>query len=675
MHSNLILYIILAVFFSIGIAYFQYYYRVKNKIKVTFLLFLLKTLSVFLLLLLLIDVKIDNIKTTNIKPTLSFLVDDSQSIPFFKEGKAVKNIVETMNSNSALNNKFDIQKFAFGERLQILDSLTFSKPQTNISNAITNVNAYQKNKISPIVLISDGNQTIGQDYEFINSKQPIYTVIVGDTTAYVDVNISQLNVNRYSYIKNKFPVEVILNYEGNQDIETQFTIATKGKTVFRKNVRFSASKKSVIVLTNLTSNKEGTQYYTAALAKIDGEKNIKNNTKTFSVEVIDEQTKVLLLTSILHPDLGTLKKAIESNKQRKVEIKNINDFNNKTDNYQLIILYQPNTKFTTIVDEILQKNSNYLLVSGSQTDWNFINQKQLGFSKNAINQIEDYSAVYHNAFLTFLQEDIGFNNFPPLRDKFGEVKISQEYQALLYQNINGVQLNSPLLATFDKNNQKSGLLLGEGIWKWRANSFLNTNSFEDFDKFVGNLIQYLASNKKRERLEINAESLYPANSTITIAAFYTDKNYQFDARANLEITITNTTTNQVTKVPFSLVNNSFQTDIENLPSGNYAYKVSVLGQDIHKSGRFKITEYQIETQFTNANSSKLQKLADKTGGKLYYKNQIEALTKDLLANKSFYTIQKSSTQQENLINWKWILLVVLALLTTEWFIRKYFGKI
>ncbi|WP_439132722.1 VWA domain-containing protein [Polaribacter sp.] len=603
------------------------------------------------------------------------MIDDSQSISFFKEDKAVKNILQAINSNSAINNKFDLQKFAFGEDIQALDSLSFSKPQTNISKAISTVNAYQKNKISPIVLISDGNQTIGQDYEFINSKQPIYTIVVGDTTKYVDVSISQLNVNRYSYIKNKFPVEVILNYEGNEDFKTQFSIATKGKTVFRKNVRFSASKKSVTVVTNLTSTKEGTQYYTATVAKIEGEKNIKNNTKTFSVDVIDEQTKVLLLTSILHPDLGTIKKAIESNKQRKVEIVNISDFKNEINDYQLIILYQPNTKFTKIINEIQQKNSNYLLISGSKTDWNFINQKQLGFSKNAINQTEDYNAVYHDAFLTFLQEDIGFNDFPPLRDKFGEVKITQEYQALLYQNINGVQINSPLLATFDKNNQKSGLLLGEGIWKWRANSFLNTNSFEDFDKFIGNLIQYLASNKKRDRLEINAEPLYPANSTITIAAFYTDKNYQFDARANLEITITNATTNQVTKVPFSLVNNSFQTNIENLPSGDYTYQVSVLGQRIKKSGRFKITAYQIETQFTNANSNKLQKLADKTGGKLFYKNQTEALNKALLANQSFYTIQKSSNKQENLIDWKWILLIVIALLSAEWFIRKYYGKI
>ena len=417
------------------------------------------------------------------------------------------------------------------------------------------------------------------------------------------------------------------------------------------------------------------QYYTASIAKIDNEKNIKNNSKSFSVEVIDEQTKVLLLTSVLHPDLGAFKKSIESNKQRSVTVFTIDKFTKQLQDYQLVILYQPTVSFNSVFEKIKENNTNYLFVSGANTDWNFINQKLLGFRKNAINQTENYAAIYNDAFLTFLQEDIGFVNYPPLLDKFGEVTITKEHQVLFSQNINGVQTQQPLLATFDMNDQKSAILLGEGIWKWRAASFLNTNSFEDFDKFMGNLVQYLASNKKRNRLEVNAESLYPANSTISISAFYTDKNYQFDARASLEISITNTETNNVLKVPFSLVNNSYQTEIENLASGNYTYKVSVAGQNINKNGRFKITDYEVEEQFTNANVNKLQKLADKTGGKLFFTNQVDEISKNLIDNESFYTVQKSSIKQENLIDWRWILFIVIGLFTVEWFLRKYHGKI
>lgn len=675
MQFTSILYLILALLISTAVAYFQYYYNIKNKVKTTFILFLLKSLSLFLLILLLINPKIEKRTTENIKPVLSLLVDNSQSISFFKEDKAVNNLIEKIKTNTNIQDKFRIEQFTFNDEVAVLDSLSFLGKQTNIFKGLSSIDELQKDKISPIVLITDGNQTIGQDYEFTKVKKTVYPIIIGDTVSYVDVKISQLNVNKYSYIKNKFPVEVILNYEGDKDITTQFSIFRKGKTVFKKKVRFSKSKKSITLVANLTSTKEGIQYYNASIAKIENEKNTTNNTKDFSVEVIDEQTKVIIVTSILHPDLGALKKAIESNKQRSVEIVNVNKLKSQIEDYQLIILYQPNNNFNNIVNKINAGNLNFLLISGSATDWRFVNKKQLGFTKNAINQTENYGAVYNDGFLTFLQEDIGFSTFPPLIDKFGEVKLNDEHQIMLYQNIKGQQVNSPLLATFDINAQKKSILLGEGIWKWRANSFLNSNSYEDFDKFVGNLVQYLASSKKRNRLDVNAESLYPANSTITITAFYTDKNYKFDPRANLELTITNSKSEEVLKVPFSLVKNSFQSEIENLSPDNYNYKVTVLGQNINRYGSFKITAYQIEEQFTNANVKKLEKLAGNTIGKVFYTSQVEELCNELLLNESYYTIQKTSTQKENLIHWKWILCIVISLFTAEWLLRKYYGKI
>lgn len=675
MQTATIFYILFALVLSLSVAFFQYYYKVKNKLKVTIILFALKTLSLFLLILLLINPVIEKVVIENEKPILSILVDNSKSISYFKEAESVRDIVSNVNNNNHLRDKFSINEFTFGKDLHVLDSLSFLENETNIAAAITGVTELHKEKIMPIVLITDGNQTIGYAYEFLSSKHPIYPIIVGDTTKHVDLKITQLNVNKYSYIQNKFPVEVLLNYEGSEKVKTQFSIFSQGKTIFRENVTFSSDKKSATITANLTSTKEGLQYYTASIRKIENEKNTKNNTKNFSVEVIDEQTKVLILSSVLHPDVGALKKSIESNKQRSVDVFLIDKFNNQINDYQLIILYQVNNKFKSVISQLKQRNSNYLLVSGSNSDWNFINKQQLGFTKNAIHQTENYGAIYNGSFLTFLQEDIGFNNFPPLKDTFGEIAISKEHQILLHQNINGIQTTQPLLVNFDINNQKSAVLFGEGIWKWRAASFLTTNSFEEFDKFTGSLVQFLASNKKRARIEVNVENSYPANSTIHISAFYTDKNYQFDARAALELSITSKETNEVTKIPFSLVNNSYQVEIENLASGDYSYRVEVLDQKINKYGRFKITEYQIEEQFTSANVNKLQQLATKTGGKLFYKNQIDDLANELLDNTSFYTVQKSSVKQQNLIDWKWVLFFVITLFTVEWFIRKYHGKI
>ncbi len=629
-----------------------------------------------MLFVLLINPKIKTTEIDNVKPVLSILIDNSKSIAYFKDTSSVNSFVNQLQNDNLLNDKFTIKTYYFDDDLSIRDSLNFLGNNTNISKAITQANSLYDNEIAPIVLLSDGNQTVGNDYSFTNSNQPIYPVVFGDTTVYTDLKINQINVNKYSYLNNKFPVEVLLNYEGNESVTSKFKIFNKSNNVvFSKQLRFSATENSKSLTANLTSLQEGVQYYRTSLQKVEGEKNIKNNVKNFSIEVIDEQTKILLLSSVLHPDIGAFKKAIESNKQRKVDVFLIDNFKKEINDYQLVILFEVNKKFKNIIDAVKSTKSNYLLVSGVNTDWNFINQNELGFRKNFINQTESYNADYNSAFQTYYQKDIGFSQFPPLQDQFGEIKILKEHQTLLNQNINGVSTQQPLLITSEENNQKTSVLFGQGIWKWRANSFLSTNSFQDFDSFIGNLIQYLSSNKKRNRLDVQAEKLFTANSNVVFNAFYTDKNYKFDNRASLEILITNIESKETFALPFSLDNNNYKTSIQNLPSGSYTYKVTVLGQNINRYGSFKITDFEIEAQFTRANAEKLQQLANKTKGKHYHKNEFENLKQELLGNSSYYTIQNVKLKEKNLIDWKWILFLIVALFSAEWFIRKYYGKI
>ena len=675
MQNIVIIYMILALLLSFSIAYFQYYFREKNTHKITIILFFLRVFSVFMMLILLINLIIENEVYTNEKPILSLLIDNSKSIDFLKESKNVSDLLSEFNSNTKINNKFSQNQFQFGKGLDVLDSLTFQDNKTDIYNAISEVQKLNADKIAPIILVTDGNQTIGSDYEFLNSKQPIYPIVVGDTTQYSDVKITKLNVNKYSFLNNQFPVEVLMNYEGKEKVTTEFRITSEGKTIFRENISFSAQKNTVTISTKINSNSLGVNFYGASIQKIENEKNTKNNSKMFSVEVIDEEIKVLILTSILHPDLGVLKKAIESNKQRSATISLINDFKNQINDFQLIILYQVNNKFEQILNEINTKKIPFLFISGAKTDWNFVNNQQLGFKKIAINQTENYGVINNEAFMMFQQNNIGFDDFPPLKDFFGELIIDKEFQVLLFQNINGIQTSNPLLATFNNDNHKFATLFGEGIWKWRSASFLNNNSFEDFDAFIVNLVAYLASTKKRDRLEVSAESLFPSNSIINISAFYSDSNNKFDPRASLEIAIKNTTTNETIKFPFSLVNNAYHATFENLNSGKYEYQVAVLGENIFKNGRFVVTDYQIEEQFSRANFEKLMKLALNSGGKVFFVNQSNNLIDELLENESFYTVQKSIKKQQSLLDLKWILYFIIAFLSIEWFIRKYIGKI
>ena len=225
-----------------------------------------------------------------------------------------------------------------------------------------------------------------------------------------------------------------------------------------------------------------------------------------------------------------------------------------------------------------------MLITGSKTDWSFINNESLGITKKNINQLENYSASFNNSFFTFSQKNIGFENFPPLLDYFGELNIMIPHQTLLFQNINGYSSQRPLLVTANENNQKKIFLFGEGIWKWRSSSFQKKNSFINFDKFIGSIVQYASNKKIRDRLDIDIKPSYNINSKILISAFYVDENYQFDNRATLLLTIVNKDTNEKSILPFSLFDSSYQIYLNSLNSGKYEYILTVEGQNISKKG-------------------------------------------------------------------------------------------
>lgn len=675
MEKYVVIWFIIAFVLSCSLGYYQYYYRVKKPTKVNFLLVIIRSLVFFLLMLALLNPSITKESIINQKAKLSVLVDNSSSITFFKKDSLVHAILQNFKTHKKLNKRFDINYYSFGNLFQQSDSFSFDENQTDISMPLERISKIQKNASNAIVLLSDGNQTIGNDYEYTSIKDPVFPIVIGDTTKFQDVKIAQINVNRYSFINNQFPIESILQYEGTQTIKLRYSLENNGKIIFSERINFSEKNNSHILKTFIKATKEGTNFFTSKIEYLENEKNILNNSKNFSVEVIDKQSEVLIISSFYHPDLGALKKAIESYKQRKVTIKIVDNKNIQLNKYQLVVLYQPNNKFNIIIDQLNSNKSSFMLITGSKTDWLFLNNKSLGINKKNINQLENYTARFYNGFLNFSQKNIGFENFPPMIDYYGETTVSIPHQTLLYQNINGFSSQNPLLATANHNNQKKVFLFGEGLWKWRSSSFLKNNSFQYFDEFIGNLVQYASNKKIRNRLDLDITSFYNANSSIQIGAFYVDENYRFDDRATILFTIINKNSKKKKTFPFSLSGSSYQLELTSLEAGEYEYTIEVDGQNISKKGTFKVNEFLVEEQFTNANSYKLELLAQKTNGKLYFEDKHRLVIDDLVTDNRFSTIQKSKKTIDKLVNWQWIMLLIIGLLSLEWFIRKYIGKI
>ncbi|MFL9844000.1 hypothetical protein [Flavobacterium rhizosphaerae] len=670
-----VLLVILSAIAALALSFYQYIFRAKNRGKVFLLLAFLRFLTWFSIFILLINPVITHTDYEVVKTPLPVLVDNSLSVKELGQDSLAKLLAEKIAENSALRNKYDVQLYNFSGDFNAGNATDFNGNQTHIDQAAQNLKQLYRNSAYPVVLLSDGNQTIGNDYIYsFPENVSVYPVVLGDTTAYSDLRVNQVNVNKYAFLKNKFPVEVFLQYSGNKSINAVFNIMQGNAVVFKQNIQFTQDKKAQTVSVLLNANSVGVHTYRAVITSAEPEKNTYNNTKNFAVEVIDQRSEVAIISSVNHPDLGALKRAIETNKQRNVsiikpgEVKSLKDYN-------VLILYQPGPAFRSLLEENKALGLNTFIITGLNTDFNLLNQYQNVLNFKMSTQSEDYLADFNPQFNVFAVDDIGFSNFPPLQNPFGTITAQPGGNILLNARVRNIQTGSPLMVFSEKGASRSAMLLGENIWKWRLQTHIDNNSFDKFDVFIDKTIQYLASDSKRKSLVVNHESFYNSGEVISITAQYFNKNYEFDQNARLTIQLKNKSNNTTKAYDFVKGNNEYKVNLNGLAAGKYSFTVKESNSNTLYSGNFEVLDFEIEKQFVNPDLLRLQQTAANTGGKVFYPANVDDLIKFLSDNEAYKAVQKEVIEKSPLIDWITLLIVLCASLAAEWFIRKYNGLV
>lgn len=673
MQTKTLLLIILSALVALGIAWFQYYYKIKKRGKLNVFLSFLRFITIFSTFLLLINPKFIKDEFTIEKTNLILLTDNSSSIKESTTIDSVTTILAKLRDNEELSKKFNISSYVFGEKLNNVDSLSLNEPYTNISKALQTLNEVYANSNSLVVLLSDGNQNIGEDYEFSarNLNSPIYPVVLGDTTQYEDLKISQINANKYAFLKNKYPIEARINYDGKRTISALVEIKVNGSVSHRETVSFSSKNASVTINFLLTAKSVGNKRIEISVSPLQNERNTRNNSKVAIVEVVDEQTNVAIISDISHPDIAALKKAMESNEQRSVSIYKSNESVENYNEVDLFVLYQPDASFQKTYDYISLKNTSIFTITGPHTDWQFLNRVQHSFTLDNSNLVEELVPISNSNFGIFNTSGFDSNDFPPLKGELGVLIFSKPYEPILNQRIKGIDTGDPLLVLIPGDTQREAVLLGENLWKWRMQSFRNQTNFENFDTLVGKIVFYLTANESKERLLIDYESVNTTANGTTISATYFNEAFEFEPNANLIIDIKGE--NVTKEVPFLSRNNSYEVDLSDLPSGDYDFTVSVQNDNLQKSGHFSILEFNLEQQLVSSDYTKLGSIAASTNGQLYYPSEVSQLIQDLTENPEFIPIQKSTQNSVSLISFKFLLGLIAAALALEWFIRKYNG--
>jgi hypothetical protein len=114
-----------------------------------------------------------------------------------------------------------------------------------------------------------------------------------------------------------------------------------------------------------------------------------------------------------------------------------------------------------------------------------------------------------------------------------------------------------------------------------------------------------------------------------------------------------------------------------LPVDEYRYSATTkLGdQAFTATGQLTIKPLNLETRQSAADHRLLYDLSKQSGGQMLQPSQINQLADLIRKNENIKTVVYEDKHYSDLVDLKWIFVLILALLSTEWFIRKREGEV
>ncbi len=671
MSDHLVLWIAGTALLSLGLVWLQYYFRSKP-VRNRRLLAALRFLSIWALLLLLLNPQFNRRQTYLDKHEILVLLDNSTSIRSETDRSAVRNM-RSLADDPEVAARVDLTLHTFGSDLSVGDSLNFEDPGTDISQALSTLSRSRPEANASIILVSDGNENLGRSYLYQDaSTLPVFPVVVGDTTRHRDLRIDQINVNRYAFLGNRYPVEILASYAGDPPTTATLRLLDNGRGVHSSELRFPAGGGSQRVEVLIEASNVGYHRLEAVISELESEQNIQNNRRVGGLEVLDERVEVKLVTLQSHPDIGALRRSILSNQQREFEVVNPQEAIAALDQTDLLILFEPDARFQSLYRALESREIPMWTIAGPDADWGFLGNAQETFQQTQRGPDEEILAETNAAFSYFDLSDWDVEYYPPLVGSLGSFLILPEHQVILGQRVKGVSMDEPLLALI-KGSKREALLLGSGLWKWRMSDYRSNGSFENFDAALGKILLFLTAEGSNSRLTLDYQAVYRGLGSEAIRARFFDESFRFDPDASLTLVLSDSTGRQVGNRPMALRRDYYEAGLGGLPAGTYRFEVTEAGSNLRAAGQFSLLTFDLEAQQFSSDARKLGQLAERTDGRLFYADQAEMLRDSLLQSDRFRPVQKSRRNVVSLIDYRWLLLLLVLTLGSEWFIRKYNG--
>ncbi|MBN2891419.1 MAG: hypothetical protein JXL97_06105 [Bacteroidales bacterium] len=650
----------------------------------------LRFFSTLIIALLLLAPLLKTIRTTVEKPVIVFVNDNTESLKLSCENKDDKFTLMQQSVSriyEQIAEEFDAEAYSFGDKFEDGLKFDYTGKQTNIEDVLDQVtNKYYNKNIGALVLITDGIYTAGTNpiYKVENISYPIYSIAIGDTTVYKDLLVKDLTHNEIAFLKNKFPLEITIAAKKLKGKTAVCQVTNNGRVIHSENIEINSNDFLQKITIFIEAEKAGIQQYNVSLTRMSDERNTKNNYSSFAINVVENKQKILILANSPNPDIAAFRSAMKSNQNFEIDFSLVNDFNKNISDYSLVILHQLPSKengLTTIYPQLMELEIPILVVLGMQTDFNRLNNLNLGLkvaqSNNAFDNVQGFPNVNFSDF--DLEDDLTnlLSASPPLVVPFGDYTLLPHIKTVVYQRIKNINTLKPLIAVGNASaNYESnvGFVLGEGMWRWRMFEYKKNGNFDIFDNTINQIVQFLVMKNSRNRFIVKVDRIIPENDEVLFKAEVYNKIFELNNENDVNISVIDSSGRTYDYV-MQRSNKAYFLNVGTLPVGSYNYSASTkLGEEaLSTGGTFAVVAEDVESQDLVANHTLLYKMSQNAGGKFIYPDNIDSLTYYLQNDQNIVPVSYTTQDLTEFIKYKWIFFLILALLSVEWFLRKFFG--
>ncbi len=673
----------------------------------TFLRFSLFTLLFFLLLgpLLTSTTRHQNL------PIIAILQDDSESLIINKDSSFLRDSLPSKLKEligAFDKDEYNVQFHSFSQNLgknNSPDSLTFSKEGTNISGSLDEIRKrYTHQNLGAIVIVSDGISTSGASplYQAENIKQPVFPVLVGDTSEQKDISISTVLVNQIAYLDVLTPMQVKLKAMGYGNANLKLSVSWKGKLLEQREVNLDKTKPEMDVTFMVKPEEIGMQQYTITVTQLSDEITWRNNTKLVFLNVLENRIKIALFAGGPHPDLAALREPILSDKRyelfefihkTKTEFyENPDRF--KMEDYDLVILH--NFPFSAsdaayiekITAQVKNRNLPILCFSGIFTDLKTAAPlfELLGIFPAGVNEnFEEAQVRFQPAFaehstFTFDEDWIRMaNQAPPLSRNRSDWRARPETKVFGTATIKNVQLGYPIFGLQQMLGRKNMVFVGENFWRIRTHFKLESQSFQPFDLWILNTIQWLVVKDDKRKFKVfPVKPLFGGNEAVMFRGEVYDDNFNPVSGAEIKLKIKSPDNKELDFYLNESGHAHYFLETGNFSEGTYSYLAEgkkgelLLGKD---QGQFSVGKSNIEHFQLKADKGMMEQLALRTKGTFYHVREMAGLVDQIKAIPTLKPVVDLQKSRKGFQELTWALFLLIGIVTIEWVVRKVYSLI